>query len=233
MNQKPGAETMKTAKPLILGAVPTLVFLAILLLCAGRLEYWQAWAYAAIGTGINLCTRLVLRNAPETARERAMPGKGAKGWDKALLGLGLLLTLVTLVVAGLDSGRFHWTPRLSWPWAAGGAGLTVAGAAVFLSAMKENRFFSAVVRIQADRGHTVCTTGPYRIVRHPGYAGMIVGTLGLPLLLTSLWSVLPALLSCVLLVARTGLEDAALGRELPGYNDYRRATRWRLVPGVW
>jgi protein-S-isoprenylcysteine O-methyltransferase Ste14 len=224
---------MKTAKQLILGSLPTLVFLAVLLLCAGRTGYWQAWAYAVIGMGMNVCTRLVLRGSPEVARERLAPGKGAKSWDKALLGLGSLLTLATLVVAGLDSGRCHWEPRLAWPWAAVGAVLTVAGAAGFLAAMKENRFFSAVVRVQTDRGHTVCTTGPYRIVRHPGYASMIVGTLGMPLLLTSLWSALPALAACALLIVRTALEDNALAGELPGYADYRRATRWRLVPGVW
>jgi len=224
---------MKPAKQLLLGSAATLVFLAILLLCAGRMDYWQAWAYAAIGMGMNVCTRLVLRGSPEVARERMAPGANAKSWDKALLGLGSLLTRVTLVVAGLDSGRWHWAPQLAWPGAASGALLAVAGAAGFLAAMKENRFFSAVVRVQTDRGHTVCTTGPYRIVRHPGYAGMIVGTLGLPLLLTSLWSALPALVSCALLVVRTALEDNALARELPGYADYRRTTRWRLVPGVW
>jgi protein-S-isoprenylcysteine O-methyltransferase Ste14 len=99
--------------------------------------------------------------------------------------------------------------------------------------MKENRFFSAVVRIQTDRGHTVCSTGPYRLVRHPGYAGMIIGTLGLPLMLTSFWSGLPALLSAVLLVVRTRLEDATLQEELTGYREYQAATRFRLVPGLW
>lgn len=76
-----------------------------------------------------------------------------------MLGLGLQLNVATLVVAGLDSGRFHWPPRASWTWALLGAALTIAGMAVFLLAMKENRFFSAVMRIQTDRGHTVCTTG--------------------------------------------------------------------------
>ncbi len=220
-------------KQLIMSSTTTIVFVAILLVSAGRLGYWQAWEYAAISTVMNVCTRLILRNAPELSKERTRPGEGAKGWDKALLGVGFLLTLVTLVVAGLDSGRFHWVPRLSWGWSIAGIVLTTTGVAIFLLALKENRFFSAVVRIQADRGHTVCNTGPYRVVRHPGYAGMIIGTIGLPLLFTSAWSGIPALLSSVLLVVRTRLEDGALEKELVGYRDYQRTTRFRLLPAVW
>jgi protein-S-isoprenylcysteine O-methyltransferase Ste14 len=182
---------------------------------------------------MNLCTRLVLRKAPEVALERAKPGHGAKGWDKALLAFGLLLNLVTLVVAGLDSGRFHWVPQLARGWSIVGIVLTTVGTGIFLWAMKENRFFSAVVRIQTERGHSVCTTGPYAVVRHPGYAGMIIGTLGLPCLFTSAWSAIIASLSVVLLVVRTRLEDATLEQELAGYGDYQRATRFRLIPGVW
>lgn len=220
-------------KQTAIGLATTAVFLAILLLCAGRVDYWQAWAYAALSLLLNLATRLLLRHAPETSRERTRPGAGTANWDKALLGVGLLLTLATLVAAGLDAGRFHPKSRLDWRLLSAGGGLSVAGAALFLGAMKENRFFSAVVRIQRERGHTVCTTGPYRIIRHPGYAGMVVGTLGLPLLLASTWSAWPALLSVALLVVRTDLEDSLLTKELSGYCDYRAATRFRLIPGLW
>ena len=178
-------------------------------------------------------SRLILRNAPDVAKERAKPGEGAKGWDKALLGMGFLLNLVTLIVAGLDSGRFNWAPQLSCSWSIVGVVLSAAGMVIFLLAMKENRYFSSVVRIQTDRGHTVCSTGPYSVVRHPGYAGMIIGSIGLPFLFTSAWSGIPALLSSVLLVARTSLEDVALEKELLGYRDYQRATRFRLIPGLW
>ena len=223
----------KTMKQFIISSITTVVFLVILLVSAGRLDYWQAWEYAAISTIMNLCTRLILRNAPDVAKERAKPGEGAKGWDKALLGFGFLLNVATLVVAGLDSGRFHWLPQWSLGWFIVGMALTTAGMGIFLLALKENRYFSAVVRIQTDRGHTVCTTGPYRVVRHPGYAGMIIGTIGLPFLFTSTWSSIAALLSSILLVARTSLEDVALEKELLGYSDYQRVTRFRLTPGVW
>lgn len=220
-------------KQLVASTLTTLVFLGILLVSAGRLDYWQAWLYASVSMLANLCTRLVLRKTPEVARERAKPGEGAKRWDKTLLALGLVLNLVTLVVAGLDSGRWHWAPQLSRGWSIAGIVLTLLGSGTFLWAMKENRFFSAVVRIQTDRGHAVCTTGPYAVVRHPGYAGMIIGTLGLPCLFTSAWSAIVASLSVVLLVVRTRLEDTTLEQELAGYGDYQRATRFRLIPGVW
>jgi protein-S-isoprenylcysteine O-methyltransferase Ste14 len=220
-------------KQLISSLIATLVFLLILLLSAGRLDYWQAWVYAAVSVLMSVCTRIALRDAPDVERERSKPGEGTKAWDKSLLGIGLLLNIVTFVVAGLDSGRFHWAPRLTLGWSVAGTVLSVLGMGLFLRALKENRFFSSVVRIQTDRGHTVCTTGPYRWVRHPGYVGMIIGTLAMPLLFTSAWSALPVLLSVIVLVVRTRLEDRTLAAELPGYEDYARSTRYRLIPGLW
>ncbi|MDE2463951.1 MAG: isoprenylcysteine carboxylmethyltransferase family protein [Alphaproteobacteria bacterium] len=208
-------------------------FLGILLLSAGRLSFGPAWVYFAIGMLSNVLMRLVLRERPDLARERSSPSSGAEAWDKRLLRLAFLLTISMLVVAGLDSGRFGWTPRVSWIWSAVGAFVILAGTSVFLLAMAENRFFTAVVRVQRDKGHAVCDSGPYRIIRHPGYTGMIVGTIGVPLLFMSAWSAIPALLSVVLLVVRTRLEDSLLERELEGYSDYQRQTRYRLVPGIW
>lgn len=218
---------------LLASSVTTLVFLVVLLVAAGHVDYWQAWAYAGLSLTMNVATWVVLRGAPEVAKERLQPGRGAKSWDKALLLAGLVLNVVMLIVAGLDSGRFHFRPVLSFRWAIAGILVSLAGMSLFLWALKENRFFSSVVRVQADRGQTVCTTGPYRVLRHPGNAGMIVGTLGLPLLFTSAWSLIPALLFAALLVVRTYLEDRTLSAELSGYVEYRAHTRFRLVPGVW
>ena len=155
-------------KQFFVSLVTTVILLAILLISAGRFDYWQAWAYAVISTIMNLCIRFILRNAPDVAKERTKSGEGAKGWDKALLIAGFLLTIITLVVAGLDSGRSRSWPQLSWRWFFIGVALTTTGSALFLTSLKENRFFSSVVRIQTDRGHTVCRTGPYSIIRHPG-----------------------------------------------------------------
>jgi protein-S-isoprenylcysteine O-methyltransferase Ste14 len=102
-----------------------------------------------------------------------------------------------------------------------------------LWAMWTNRFFSSHVRIQTDRGHYVVTDGPYRFVRHPGYAGAIVWVPATALLLGSLYALIPAAITIVLIIIRTYLEDVTLQKELPGYADYARKTRFRLVPRIW
>ena len=224
---------MGSTKRLLVSFAATVFFLAVLLISAGRLSYWQGWVYGAIGLLMSFATQLILRNNPDLAKERSKPGAGAKAWDKKLLGLGLLLTLATLVIAGLDSGRYHWSPKLSWIWCVPGLVLNLTGMSIFLLALRENQFFSAVVRIQNDRNQTVCRTGPYKVIRHPGNAGMIIGTMGLPLLFISVWSVIPVLLSAVILVIRTHLEDNVLKDELEGYSGYQQATRFRLIPGMW
>jgi protein-S-isoprenylcysteine O-methyltransferase Ste14 len=224
---------LNTAKTFLISLASSIVFWAVLLLSAGRMSYWPAWVYAAVGLIMNGLTRVVLRRNPDLAAERTKPGMDAKAWDKRLLGLGLLLTLATLIVAGLDSGRCHWAPHLTWQWSVTGLLLDIVGMTVFLAALNENRFFSAVVRIQRDRGHTVCASGPYRIVRHPGNGGMVIGTLGLPLLLMSAWSLIPTAMSVAVIILRTQLEDAVLATELDGYRAYQFATRYRLVPGIW
>jgi protein-S-isoprenylcysteine O-methyltransferase Ste14 len=97
----------------------------------------------------------------------------------------------------------------------------------------ENRFFSSVVRIQTDRGHVVCDTGPYRFVRHPGYAGIIFPLFGIVLALGSIWTLIPAAVASIITVIRTVLEDRTLQEELPGYRDYARRVRYRLIPGIY
>ena len=99
--------------------------------------------------------------------------------------------------------------------------------------MKENAFLSDVVRIQEDRGHTVCTTGPYRYVRHPMYVGVILIMICYPLSLGSLYTLIPAVIIVILFFIRTALEDKSLHEELTGYKDYAQNVRYRLIPGVW
>ena len=111
--------------------------------------------------------------------------------------------------------------------------LTLIGQVIFLKARKENKFFSSVVRIQTDRGHTVCDTGIYRIVRHPGYAGMIISMAAIPLISGSLLSMIPIAIAIILLVMRTYFEDVALKKELLGYNEYSLKKRQRLIPKIW
>jgi len=214
---------------LLLG--PVLLFVA-----AGTAAWPMAWLYVALLLAATLGSRLmVLMRHPETLRERARftSAEGTPAWDRLLvLIVGLVGPMVTMLVAGLDH-RWGWSPSV--PVVAQGlAALVVAGGyGVSVWAMVENAYFSSVARIQEDRGQEVVTSGPYRIVRHPSYAGTLLATLALPVMLEALWALVPALGMGAALVVRTALEDRMLRDDLEGYRDYAEQTRCRLIPGVW
>lgn len=216
--------------------VVTVVLPAVIFLAAWTLRWWNAWAYyAAVLVGA-LSSRLAIAlRHPDLLMERgtSMKSADAKPGDRLIVLLAaLLLPTIGLVVAGLDH-RFGWTALLPTGVPIAGLAMLAAGYALGAWAMAANRFFSAVVRIQKERGHTVVTGGPYRVVRHPSYAGGVLATLGIPLLLNSWWAFIPALGVVVLTIVRTRLEDRTLQKELPGYAAYARRTRFRLMPGVW
>jgi protein-S-isoprenylcysteine O-methyltransferase Ste14 len=137
-----------------------------------------------------------------------------------------------VMVAGLDH-RYGWSPEFPLWLIVIGFIVVLVGYAFASWAMAENRFFSSVVRIQVDRGHVVCDSGPYRFVRHPGYAGNIPPLFGLVFALGSQWVLIPAAAATIITVIRTILEDQTLQDELPGYQDYARRVRYRLIPGIY
>jgi protein-S-isoprenylcysteine O-methyltransferase Ste14 len=210
-----------------------LVFFALIFISAGRFFYWQGLVYLIIGLIMFTLNFTVLRIDTNLMDERSKPGEGAKKWDKLILGLSLLVTLCMYIVAGLDSGRFYWSPQFHWSLYILGGILTASGQLLFLIAQKQNKFFSSTVRIQTDRGHTVCDTGLYKVVRHPAYLGSVVQVIGFPLLFGSLWSLVPVCVSIILLLSRTYLEDNTLIKELKGYVEYTSKTRYRLIPYLW
>lgn len=217
----------------IRGVVGPVIMFGLLFLCAGRWDYWQGWLYMGISVTLLLLMATWLSPQAELIEERLRPGAGMKSWDKVYFAISTPMYILCLVVAGLDVGRFGWTGELPL-WVYGlSLLLYVLGQGIFLWARYVNHYFSSVVRIQLDRGQTVCREGPYRYVRHPGYIGGILFALSMPLLLGSLWALLPQLVAAVLLVWRTGLEDRTLQAELPGYAAYRQTTRYRLIPGLW
>jgi protein-S-isoprenylcysteine O-methyltransferase Ste14 len=146
--------------------------------------------------------------------------------------IGLIGPAVVQLVSGLDK-RFGWSRPVDGPWQVGAGVVLAAAIAVTAWAMAVNPFFSATVRIQTDRGHRPIAAGPYRIVRHPAYAAMMIGTLAGPVLLGTLTALVPASALAILFAVRTRLEDRTLVAELPGYAQYADRVRWRLVPGVW
>jgi len=210
-----------------------LFFIIILFVSAGRLDYYHGWVYTAISLLGLFLSFVITADDKELLEERSHIFKDAKEWDKRILKLSVLTTIIAYAVAGLDSGRYQWSPQFHWSIVLMGVVLMFLGQLLFLIAKKTNAFFSSVMRIQHDRGHTVCESGVYHYVRHPGYAGMILSWAGFPLLIGSLWSIIPIVTAIILLLIRKHLEDRTLIAELPGYSEYRQKTRFKLIPGIW
>src|SRR4051812_32888246 len=196
---------------------------------AGRIDLPWFWAVLAVHSA--LLTVGMSSIDPELRRGRLRPGAGGRGRDLRVLGLPFLLA--HLIVAGLDVGRFHWSRPLPTGLQALALIGYTAGMALAVYAMLSNRFFSPVVRIQHERGHTLVTSGPYRFVRHPGYVGAILASLCGGVALGSLWSLVPLVPFAVLFLRRTAVEDRMLRADLGGYAGYAERVRYRLVPGLW
>lgn len=214
--------------------ISVLFLMGILFAAAGDLHWAMAWVYLGLLlVGLTITTILIARTHPDLLAERSHIGEGVKAWDKPLAMLmGLAIPLSTLLVAGLDH-RWRWSGGIPLQGRMAGVAIFIAGCVIVTWAMTSNRFFAPVVRIQEDRGHTVATAGPYGIVRHPGYVGMTLCGVGVPLMLGSLWGLLPAGLGVGVAVLRTALEDQTLQRELAGYSEYAARVRFRLIPGIW
>ncbi|MFZ5810379.1 MAG: methyltransferase family protein [Chloroflexota bacterium] len=214
-------------------AITILIQAIILFLGAGKINWIWAWIFLGIYfITISVNGVLLMRTSPEMVAERGKP-KEMKDWDKVISGLwGLAQFLVTPLIAALDM-RFGWTHELRAVWHIAGALIFAIGIGLFSWAMIANTYFSTMVRIQSERGHQVCSDGPYRFVRHPGYVGAILQSLGVPFLLGSFWALIPAGIAIILMILRTALEDRTLQSDLSGYQEYAQKVRYRLIPGLW
>jgi len=210
-------------------AILELSLAAILFGSAGRLDL--PWFWALIGVHVVLMSAAIRGIEPDLMRERFRPAPG--GEDRNLRWRVALFFLAHFIVAGLDVGRFGWSGSVPQVVHAVGLIAYVSGMGLAMRAMVVNRFFSPVVRIQEERGHRLITAGPYRFVRHPGYAGMLLSFPGSGLVLGSWWSLLPLIPVVVLILRRTILEDHYLRKHLEGYVGYAERVRYRLLPGVW
>jgi protein-S-isoprenylcysteine O-methyltransferase Ste14 len=213
------------------------LFVAITLFgAAGRLDWVMGWIYLAAVIVTAVASRILMARAnPDLVAERARfaDKPDVKGWDRLLMPfVGIVGPFAIWVIAGLNE-RFLWPPEMPLWLQIGGVAVLAFGCVFSTWAMVANRFFSAVVRIQVDRGHRVVSDGPYRYVRHPGYTGSAAAWLGAALMLASWWALVPAALVTLALVVRTALEDRTLQVELNGYGEYAGRVRYRLLPGVW
>ena len=239
MSAKTGSEeSAQTVSPRQwIGLVVVYVLIPlILLICGGDRGWWQAWIYSLLIFTAGIGGRIwAERRHPGLVAERQNIEsiQNAKTWDKVLAPLmAVSVSFPMVVVAGLDH-RYSWSPEFPLWLIVIGFILITFGYTFSAWAVVENRFFSSVVRIQTDRGHVVCDSGPYRFVRHPGYAGNILALFGIVLALGSVWTLIPAAVASIIAVIRTVLEDHTLQYELPGYLDYARRVRYRLIPGIY
>lgn len=216
--------------------MPLVFSMTITSLClfgaAGRLDWPNAWVLLALNFTASVGSALLLARNPALLAERKNV-KAGKGWDKPIVaGVVLIGPVTTWITAGLDT-RFQWSEYMPAEVAVAGAAVAALSAALIIWAMQSNPFFSAVVRIQKDRGHVVVTGGPYRFVRHPAYTGLAAFTLVTPFILNSRWAFVPAAVTAALSVLRTVLEDRTLRRELEGYAAYAQRVKYRLAPFIW
>ncbi len=212
-----------------------LLFPALILLLSGNWTWPEGWIFSL--WFIILCYSTILylyRKDPALLAERyRQPGTGnQEPWDRPVVyGLAAGFT-IWIAIMPLDAERFGWSPPFPlWLQVLGIAGL--AGSFFFFRSYTNNPFLSPLVRIQDDRRQTLVSGGVYSFVRHPMYLGGVLMFIGAPLLLGSIGGIIAGLALTVLLMVRIAGEEALLARELEGYRDYCRKTRFRLIPFIW
>jgi len=212
-----------------------LVLMTTFLISAGHTDVPQAWVFFGVTlVPLIVSVAVVYRFNPELIGQRLkLRREGSRLWDEVLMrAINLTAIFVAPSIAGLDVGRFHWS-HLSIHYAVAGFALQILSSILLNWAMVVNPHFEPTVRIQKDRGHRVITTGPYKIVRHPGYLAGILWMLSVPLIIGSLFAFAPAGIYTLLTVIRTALEDRTLNQELNEYSEYARKVRYRLFPQIW
>jgi protein-S-isoprenylcysteine O-methyltransferase Ste14 len=207
-------------------------FLTILLLAAGDTDWPRAWAFFILVLLTTILFHLlVVGPEPDLYNERGQIKGKVAAWDKRWLIGYAFLSYILLLVIGLDK-RFGWSYSGD-SWMIPGALLVIASNLMAAWSMRVNRFFSSVVRIQADRGHKVCSEGPYSVIRHPGYAAVSLYFLGVPLFLGSWIGFIPASVCILWYAVRILYEENVLVEGLDGYKEYTQKVKYRLIPGVW
>lgn len=213
--------------------ISLIIFLCSLLLAAGTLRYRQAWVFCGFCMLSFIVVCALFADKKDLVKERMRPGPGTKWWDYIFYALFAPGNVAMLIFSAMDACRFKWSPPLPLVAYITAYGLMTFSTFVVIRAMHVNRFFSSTARIQLDRGQTTVQSGPYRYIRHPGYAAGILLEIGMPITLGSLYALLFSLPLILLLTARTSLEDKMLVRELNGYKAYSDEVRYRLIPKIW
>ena len=210
------------------------LFALALFLPAGNVTWLAGWIFLVLFFSFFLAvSSWLFRHNPGLLQERmSLTRSDQKGWDKVLFPMLLVATVGWLVFIALDAVRFHWSHVPIELQVVGVVVLLISFYLLFLT-FRENSYLSPVVRIQEERGQTVVSTGPYRNVRHPMYAGILVFMVGTSLLLGSGYGIIVGLIFMIVLGRRALLEERMLRQELPGYAAYMEKVKYRILPYVW
>lgn len=222
-------------KSLLLIYVMLVLQMIIFFISAGNVVGSRPWVFfAASFVHYTVSTGVLYKLNPELlVRRLKRKREGSEVWDEMLMRVSNLVVLIAIpVVVGLDIGRFHWS-ELDGQSAVLGFGFFITSTVLITWAMAVNPHFESTVRIQKDRDHKVIASGPYKIVRHPGYLAGILYTLSIPLIMGSVFAFIPVGIYDILFIIRTSLEDRTLHKELDGYSEYAKQVRHKLFPSIW
>jgi protein-S-isoprenylcysteine O-methyltransferase Ste14 len=208
----------------------SLVIGGMVMALAGEWTSLYLWGFTLGLSGVFLYATLFVLD-DDLARERFRPP--SQGADAVALRQIRLSALVTLVVAPLDSGRMHWSAPVPDLLRMIAMAVSIGSFFLVVRAMMANRFFSPVIRVQGERGHGVIDQGPYAVVRHPGYFGMVLFAPTTAIALGSWWALIPAVIYTSLILRRVFVEDRFLHANLAGYAEYAGRVRHRVIPGIW
>jgi protein-S-isoprenylcysteine O-methyltransferase Ste14 len=215
----------------------TVLFLlsgAIFFGTAGTLKWVEAWLYLILAFSCTLPGVIWMKkNDPKLLKDRmGFEKKSPQPIDRFILLLYLIFVIILCALPGLDAVRFHWSTVPVY-FKVFGFILLLSACFIFFRTIKANPYLSSIVEVHEDREHKVATTGPYKYIRHPWYLGLIMWFFCVPLILGSLYSLIPAVVLTLLIVIRTFIEEKTLRESLPGYKEYLAEVKYRIIPYIW
>ena len=211
-----------------------LFIIAFLFGTAGTFSWPEAWLYIIIQFSFSTTLSIWLKkNNPELLKDRmTFMKKSAKSWDKAIMIGTIPFFIALLIIPGLDAVRYQWS-QVSFALKTISFIVIIASLALVSWVRKEDAYHSTVGEMPKEQQHKLITTGPYKYVRHPIHLGVIALFFCLPIALGSLYGLIPAAFLVIAIIIRTHLENKTFHKELPGYKEYAKKTKYRLLPGIW